>query len=207
MPEKMLYARNDVRLSAASPHDAVGKCLLLDHADAPDDILVRAYAAVIGSYCDSRARMFVPALGLDMPVFRGLVATCFPRLIAPSAWLGEQGAAPGSDGALGEFPDLVQLLLDHRAVPDEYHRCIAHLVATACMGNDHLWQDLGLPDRRALSVLLATHFPALASRNTGNMKWKKFFYKQLCEREGLNACRAPSCAACCDYGKCFGPEE
>jgi nitrogen fixation protein NifQ len=39
------------------------------------------------------------------------------------------------------------------------------------------------------------------------MKWKKFFYKQLCEREGVNACKAPSCAACDDYSKCFGSED
>lgn len=203
----MLYARSDGRLNASHSHYTVDKWLLLNHIDARDDILVRAYATVIGTYCDPHGPVFVPALGLNMAFFRGLLATCFPRFIAPTSWLNEQGAAPGSDGALAEFPDLLQLLLEHLAVSDEHHRCVAHLVATACMGNDHLWQDLGLPNRNALSVLLATHFPVLAAKNTGNMKWKKFFYKQLCEREGIHACRAPSCAACCDYEKCFGAED
>jgi nitrogen fixation protein NifQ len=118
-----------------------------------------------------------------------------------------QTEAIGRGGSLDEFHDLLQLLLDHRAVADEHHRRVAHLVATACMGGDHLWQDLGLPERKALSALLTGHFPLLAAKNTGDMKWKKFFYKQLCEREGINACRAPSCAACRDYANCFGEEE
>jgi nitrogen fixation protein NifQ len=39
------------------------------------------------------------------------------------------------------------------------------------------------------------------------MKWKKFFYKQICEREGFKLCKSPSCGECVDYNKCFGPEE
>jgi nitrogen fixation protein NifQ len=39
------------------------------------------------------------------------------------------------------------------------------------------------------------------------MKWKKFFYKQLCLREGLTLCKAPSCDVCSDYALCFGAEE
>jgi len=81
------------------------------------------------------------------------------------------------------------------------------IVATGCMANDHLWQDLGLWSRRDLSELMARNFPTLAAKNDRDMKWKKFLYKQLCEREGVYLCRAPSCAVCCDYAKCFGPEE
>ena len=54
---------------------------------------------------------------------------------------------------------------------------------------------------------MVRHFSALALRNNQDMKWKKFLYKQLCEQEGINACRAPSCEVCTDYLKCFGPEE
>ena len=68
---------------------------------------------------------------------------------------------------------------------------LAGAVAAACMGDNHLWQDLGLDNRQELSELLSTHFPALHAKNTGNMKWKKFFYKQLCERAEIRACRAP----------------
>ena len=48
--------------------------------------------------------------------------------------------------------------------------------------------------------------PALVARNHADMKWKKFLCKQLCEREELFICKAPSCAVCCDQAHCFGPE-
>lgn len=75
------------------------------------------------------------------------------------------------------------------------------------MSNDHLYQDMGLPNRQMLSGLLEEYFPVLFARNSGNMKWKKFFYKQLCDLSGVRACRAPRCAVCDDYLKCFGSEE
>lgn len=105
-----------------------------------------------------------------------------------------------------ELADVLHLLLDHRADDREETFVLAREIATACLGENHLWQDLGLSDRGALCELLRRHFPALSAKNTGNMRWKKFFYKQLCEREGLNLCRAPSCGVCCDYRNCFGPE-
>ena len=43
--------------------------------------------------------------------------------------------------------------------------------------------------------------------NTGDMKWKKFLYRQFCSREGIYVCPAPSCGVCKDYAKCFGPEN
>ncbi|MCH2242435.1 MAG: nitrogen fixation protein NifQ, partial [Aquabacterium sp.] len=85
-------------------------------------------------------------------------------------------------------------------------RWAAHAVATASLGDDHLWQDLGLPSRAVLGELMQRCFPTLAARNTRDMKWKKFLYKQLCEREGLFICKAPSCQACSDQPLCFGPE-
>lgn len=96
------------------------------------------------------------------------------------------------DGALAATPELVEL---------------ACCVARACLGDDHLWHDLGLPSRSELSALLHEHFPGLASRNTGHMRWKKFFYRQLCAQAGIRACRAPSCGVCAHHGECFGSEE
>jgi nitrogen fixation protein NifQ len=203
----MLHARTDGGLITRPSHDAdnLGVWHLLGHS-IKDDVLTEAYAWVIATYCNPHSDPFVPALGLDIRFFQDLLQTRFPHFTPPPHWLTMQAKTVGGD-ALNEFPDLLQLLLDHRTVADEHHRNVAHLVATACMGGDHLWQDLGLPDRKALSALLSGSFPALAAKNTGDMKWKKFFYKQLCEREGINACRSPSCAACCDYALCFGAEE
>jgi nitrogen fixation protein NifQ len=113
-----------------------------------------------------------------------------------------------------EYEDVRELLLDGIAEgiverPVEFVALVelAEAVARACMGEDHLWHDLGLPSRTELSGLLHEHFPRLASRNVNNMRWKKFFYKQLCDQVGVKACRAPSCGVCAHFGECFGSEE
>ncbi len=106
-----------------------------------------------------------------------------------------------------ERADLRSLLLDHRANADVSEEWMADIVASACMGADHLWRDMGLWSRGDLSGLIQINFPALAAGNDRNMKWKKFFYKQLCILEGLYICRAPSCQACVDYRECFSPED
>jgi nitrogen fixation protein NifQ len=105
-----------------------------------------------------------------------------------------------------EYEDLLALLLEHRRDHGDESTWLASVVAAACMGDNHLWQDLGLANRLELSELMQTYFPFLYARNTGNMKWKKFFYKQLCEQAGVRACRAPSCAECAEYVVCFGSE-
>lgn len=203
----MLLARTDGGLSPRAPQHAlnVGVWHLLGHATG-SDVLTESFAWVIATYCDPRSESFVPALGLDYEAFAALLAERFPHFSPPLRWLDAQNQPVGKGVALDEFPDLLHLLLDHRAVADSRHRDVAHLVATACMGGNHLWQDLGLPNRLALSQLLAAHFPVLAAKNSGDMKWKKFFYRQLCEREGVLICKSPSCGVCCDYAKCFGEE-
>jgi nitrogen fixation protein NifQ len=84
---------------------------------------------------------------------------------------------------------------------------MAEVVTNACMANDHLWQDLGLWSREYLSQLMRQNFPSLAAKNVHDMKWKKFLYKQLCDKEGISVCRSPSCEYCVDYLNCFGPED
>lgn len=108
---------------------------------------------------------------------------------------------------LEEKGELIALLNEHRAGEDLSETWMSVIIATGCMANDHLWQDLGLWSRRDLSELMARNFPTLAAKNHRDMKWKKFLYKQLCEREGVYLCRAPSCAVCCDYAKCFESED
>jgi nitrogen fixation protein NifQ len=203
----MLYARSHDRLTCAAPRvDGVGVWQLLGHSGG-QDTLRDAFAWVIAHYCNPCGAPFIPALGLDYGAFADLLHARFPHFSPQEDWLAAQNQPVGKGGALDEFPDLLQLLLQANPSNDSQQRLVAHLVATACMGSNHLWQDLGLPGRGALSTLLARHFPALTARNTNDMKWKKFFYRQLCERDGYVACNRPSCAACCDYDKCFGPEE
>lgn len=123
-----------------------------------------------------------------------------------SALAGLQGAASRAD----EVDDVSQLLLAHldpAAGPAERGRQVAHTVAVACLGDDHLWQDLGFQNRQQLGAMLRYWFPALVAKNTGDMKWKKFFYRQLCEAHEVLICKSPSCAVCQDYVHCFEAPE
>lgn len=86
-------------------------------------------------------------------------------------------------------------------------RILAGMIARRAMEADHLWQDLGLANRGELSRLLGRHFPVLAAGNVSNMKWKKYFYRSLCEAEGFVLCSSPSCRACSDFEACFGDES
>ncbi|MBS1160725.1 MAG: nitrogen fixation protein NifQ [Proteobacteria bacterium] len=140
-----------------------------------------------------------PDLGLGEEVFRHLLDEYFPGYPLVST------QRPGED--IPEWSDLQKLLLDHRARQSPSELLLANIVATACGGRDHLWQDLGLLNRDELSRLMWANFPALASANSGDMKWKKFLYRQFCSREGIYVCPAPSCGECKEYAKCFGPEN
>jgi nitrogen fixation protein NifQ len=84
---------------------------------------------------------------------------------------------------------------------------IARIVTSRSMAPRHLWQDLGLVNRGELTQLIGRWFPALAAANVDNMKWKKFFYRQICELEGFSLCAAPTCRECGDFDNCFGEEQ
>lgn len=102
---------------------------------------------------------------------------------------------------------LVDLLFAYRSGPEPVSGWLATLIARRAMRPDHLWQDLGLNDRGELNRLLARHFRDLHAGNTANMRWKKYFYRVLCEAEGFSLCAAPSCAVCTDFNDCFGVED
>ncbi|WP_088278268.1 nitrogen fixation protein NifQ [Ideonella sp. A 288] len=127
-----------------------------------------------------------------------------PLMLQPCAQAQARVATRGD-----EVDDLMALLLAHAdpaaGSPADID-AVARALAVASLGDNHLWQDLQLPSRTELSALFAHWFPALKARNDRDMKWKKFLYKQLCEREALFICKAPSCAVCSDRPVCFGPE-
>lgn len=143
-----------------------------------------------------------PGLGLASAEFAVLMARHFPSFLLPAHL-----AVPALEAERhAERDELLTLLREHCAGLDDSERWMAEIVTAACMGGDHLWQDLGLWSRVDLSRLMTQNFPALAAKNNRDMKWKKFLYKQLCDREGVVVCRSPSCEVCADYAKCFGSE-
>lgn len=162
-------------------------------------------------------------LGLSLEAFKQLIAYHFPTLKQTELPQPQRQLDPDR---VDERDELIRLLLKRlddgsNAVsdrpapsllsidpqPSQQQRWMAEIIAAGCMGSDHLWQDLGLWNRAELSRLMEQNFPSLAQRNTGDMKWKRFLYKQLCEAEGIYSCRSPSCEVCVDYHACFGPEN
>jgi nitrogen fixation protein NifQ len=193
-PDVMLINGN----TAAQPDNGLYAELMAHAAGLPNDEL---YAQMISSQAGGVGAL-PPGLGLEQKDFGALLANHFRGVklaicCAPNA----------TDPRALERDDVLALLLQHRAHRNMSEQWMAEIVTTACMASDHLWQDLGLWSRKYLSQLMTQNFPSLAAKNVHDMKWKKFLYKQLCEQEGINACRAPSCEYCTDYLNCFGPEE
>ena len=186
------------RATAASSAAPSMLSRLMEHARFPDDPVLRAFAGVISQRYDNCATPLIRGLG---PMeFQRLMKSCFPGMTLDN---GENAPFDGVD----EFDDLVALLSECRVTDSEALRWLSHAVATAALGDNHLWQDMGLPGRALLTHLMASCFPVLAARNAADMKWKKFFYRQLCERAGILLCKSPNCGVCSDFGDCFGPEE
>jgi nitrogen fixation protein NifQ len=111
-------------------------------------------------------------------------------------------AAPDDD----EISMVRDLLLANRSTEGEDGRWLAFIIARRALESNHLWEDLGLRDRTELTRLLARHFAPLSSRNLKNMRWKRFFYRMLCESDGFVMCSTPVCTNCCDFDLCFGEE-
>ncbi|MBO0751367.1 MAG: nitrogen fixation protein NifQ, partial [Bradyrhizobiaceae bacterium] len=98
------------------------------------------------------------------------------------------------------------LLIANRTTESDISRWLSAMVARRAMEPNHLWEDLGLRDRDELTRLLDRHFAPIACRNTKNMKWKRFFYRSMCEDDGFVMCSTPVCTQCADFDRCYGDE-
>jgi len=161
-----------------------------------------ALASMLASHRCGESSM--PArLGLDAEMFARMLDFHFTDL----DWLPEPAAMNWNVADMPEYDELKSLLLEYRAPHVVEQPWWIELIIVGCSGRNHLWEDLGLFERSDLNRLLQENFPALAAKNSRDMKWKKFIYKQLCEREGIIACPAPTCDACAQFSDCFAPEE
>ena len=133
----------------------------------------------------------------------------------PAELSGIVAVLTGPSGPTSRFPiserrvevDAITDLLMHSTTPGiDIVRAeqVAWAVAAGCLGEQHLWRDLGLPNRAALRILLEHYFEPLAADNVMDMRWKKFIYRRLCRWGGFQTCKAPSCGACSSYEECFG---
>lgn len=161
------------------------------------------FACILAKGMAEAPRPLSEAVGLAPEQLRLLQRRYFPGADWLAAGLGD---GTGEDAL--EEPDLRRLLAENASCPgDQAGLWLAAMVARRSLRPDHLWQDLGLTARGDLSGLLHRHFAPLAARNVRDMKWKKFFYRELCQDEGVNICKSPVCDTCTDFPVCYGPEE
>lgn len=174
-----------------------------DEADAFDTHVLAAILAAALAESDASTVSLADGLGLPPSEIGRLLDRRFPIYRAAHLDLADMAESPICE----EEALLADLLAAHRTGPQPVAAWLAVMIARRAMRPDHLWQDLGLNDRGELNRLLARHFRNLHAGNTRNMRWKKYFYRVLCEAEGFALCSAPSCAVCTDFSDCFGAED
>jgi len=118
--------------------------------------------------------------------------------------------------ASGELPpvrsdEVLQVLLAH--VPSDTNSVnrtistwLARIIAARAAHPGHLWIAMGLFERPQLSAAIRRHLPSLAAANNRNMRWKRYLYKQVCDRNGGRMCKSPDCGTCSDYVLCFADD-
>ncbi len=169
--------------------------------DAAADRLI--FGRILALAATDPARAMTQALALTKADLTELAARHAPQFADTVAALPD-GDEFGEDAI--EEADLRTFLAEHGARGADEERWLAAVLARRSLEPNHLWQDMGFHDRGELNLLFRRHFPALVAMNAGDMKWKKFFYRQLCEREGLMLCKSPNCEVCDDVEVCFGEE-
>ncbi|MCC7183661.1 MAG: hypothetical protein IOMNBAOH_01623 [Rhodocyclaceae bacterium] len=214
------------RMPARVARMQIDREALLACSATPGRLVTIAIAGVIAQSAQRPAPYDVPIYGLAEPAWQALLARHFPHWRSPPPLRQDMGTASDSmplcamgcthddarpGATFDEYADLVELFAEHcqPSADDDTDADAAALhraLATACMGANHLWQDMGLPSRAHLSRLLAEYYPRLVERNAEDMKWKKFLYRMLCDRAEVSLCKAPSCDVCSDRPLCFGPE-
>jgi nitrogen fixation protein NifQ len=167
-----------------------------------DAHIVRCIAALSLAESADTGQPFLSCVGLDGAEFRALAAQFFPGAALFPAFEPDAVTTRGDDEAC-----LLDLLRRCATTRSPFEMLLAGMVARRAQRPNHLWQDLGLGNRRELSRLMNQHFKPLAVRNTADMKWKKYLYRTICRDTGYSLCTAPSCGECNDFEACFGEES
>jgi nitrogen fixation protein NifQ len=182
------------KLTGTDPADAI-----IDDDDSFDGHVFASILAVATMESDAVAQL----AGLAADDLGALIARWFPAAREVAAgWCTQASCAEDEEIAM-----VRGLLLANRSTEGDTGRWLASMIARRSMQPNHLWEDLGLRDRTELTRMLERHFFPIASRNTRNMRWKRFFYRMLCEDDGLVMCTTPVCSQCSDFDLCFGDES
>ncbi len=190
-------------LHPLSPDD-VYRNLMEARVPGTDEFDAHAVASILAISSDEAGAFAQPqtaTAGLSAAQFGALVAEFFPKATAWRLFALDAAVERSADEAC--LLDLLERCTTSRTA---FEALLAAMIARRSQQPNHLWQDLGLNSRGELSELMTRHFKPLAARNTGDMKWKKFFYRLICANASYALCTAPSCSECDDFEQCFGEE-
>jgi len=168
-----------------------------------DAHIVAAIIALSVVEASAEQARVVDHLGLDPEEMVALVAEFFPAAQPVFAQLATGGPVERDETEIL----LVDLLTRTATDRSELQLRLARMIARRCLRPNHLWQDLGLRNRRELSWLMERHFESLAAKNAQDMKWKKFLYRTICRDADHSICPVPVCDDCDDFDQCFGEEK
>ncbi|CAM3918532.1 NifQ [Vibrio aerogenes CECT 7868] len=165
------------------------------------------WSPVIQAYLSDKTAL-PPYMGLSPGDFS---RTCHIFHISPPAEFSHQHPQRQLLAELAELrqterQDLVALLNQYRNQQEPLSALMTTVLSFACLGTQHLWRDLGMPERPKLTQLFGFYYPQLQARNDKNMRWKRFLYRQLCSSGGDYVCRSPSCDTCTSFAECFEVE-
>ncbi|MDR0241939.1 MAG: nitrogen fixation protein NifQ [Burkholderia sp.] len=165
-------------------------------------------ARLFGALIAARAcRNELSLLGLSPGQFAGLLARQFPHLasVVNDTFMPTVALAllPANHAAFVATLHTRLMGDANPAVACGDADCLASIIAHACLRPDHLWRDLGLDGRDAVSAMLDRYFPALAARNVTHLRWKKFLAQEVAASLGVAPGPAPGCPGCEDFGFCF----
>ncbi|HTR05352.1 MAG TPA: nitrogen fixation protein NifQ [Paraburkholderia sp.] len=144
----------------------------------------------------------LPLLGLSQAQLEALGARHFAGAVA-------QGALRAhviTDAAHAAFATAMSGFLISLATPQsdpDDARCLAAIIAQACLRPDHLWRDLGLRGRGDVTHMLERFFPEVVARNVEGLRWKKLLARELARAVGATPGPAPGCPGCEDFAFCF----
>ncbi|MCQ1058582.1 nitrogen fixation protein NifQ [Photobacterium sp. ZSDE20] len=169
--------------------------------------LSRLWRSIYTRYLQGKSAL-PPTFGITQEAFENIVLDFDLEqgsLLSEQPVLTEQAKLRGTllKSREEEWLTLHSLFTPHINPKELHAEHFCKVLAAACLGQQHLWKDLGMDCRQDLSTLISIYLPTLHTMNIKNMRWKRFFYLQLCQAGGDYVCRAPSCEACSSRSECF----
>lgn len=168
----------------------------------PRALIQSDFACILGFALQERERglgTLPERLGLQPAQLADLAETWFPGATLPDLDAPVPARLPDQEA-------IALLLLWRGGARCAESHWLAAIIGRRALESRHLWEDLGLPNRRALNDLMRRHFPAIHAANAQNMRWKKFFYRQICADTDFALCLSPTCDACEERPTCFAPD-